>query len=548
MKILSVAQTQVLERQTNDSGNTFAMMMDRAGKGVAEIISRHTTISHPILILVGPGNNGGDGLVAARDLHERGFSVTTYLSRQRDSDNDTVFANAKNAGVPIIVAQQDSNYDTLKQLSSSAVVIVDALLGTGSRPPIKGTIASILSLVHESLKSTRNTIFANIADYPEKHYDHTRIIAVDGPSGLDFDTGEVDEQTLHADITVTFASPKWGQLHKPGSNFTGKLVVVDIGTQDDPEIDSNFTFATAALIQSWLPERPPDAHKGTFGRAMLVAGSANYTGAAILSATSCLRAGAGLVTLAIPANLHSAIVPAIPEATYLLLPHTTGVLNEQSVAVLRDSLKTYNTLLIGPGMGNTPETRLFIQTLLFPASRMRRTGFVPTQIPDAAELPALPPMIIDADGLNILAQIPDWQKILPEKTIMTPHPGEMSRLTGLSTKDINTNRYRLALESAQQWNQIVVLKGAHTVVASPEGSAVVMPFANPGLSTAGTGDVLAGTIAAMLAQGLSPFKAAVTGAYIHGMSGEICREKLGSAGMIAGDVASEIAEVLRRFE
>ena len=548
MKILTVSQMQSLERLADEDGHTYAMMMELAGIGLADIVKSKVSLSDLILILVGPGNNGGDGLVAARTLHTQGYSVVAYLSRVRDPATDSEFAKALDSGVSFLYAEKDNDWLSLTRCVNTAFVIVDALLGTGSTPPIHGIIADILRAVQTALKSGKKPSRYDLVHTALSHQKHPMIISVDGPSGLDFDTGVVDDLTLKSDISITFASPKWGQLTRPGANFVGELNVVDIGTSDYASIDTNFSMATVDLIITWLPKRPADSHKGTFGRAMIVAGSINYTGAAILSAQGALRTGAGLVTLAIPSNLHSAVVSAIPEATYLLLPHTMGIINEQAIPIVKNNLEGYSALLIGPGLGNTVESRRFLETFLTPAERTRWTGFVPQE--KAAELPSeiLPPMIIDADGLNILSEIRDWHRYLPANTILTPHPGEMARLTGLSTTDINANRYEIAIHWAQTWNHIVLLKGANTIIASPEGTAIVLPFSNPGLSTAGTGDVLAGTIAAMLSQGLNPFQAAVTGAYLHGLAGEICRRRIGTAGMIAGDVAGALAEVLHRLE
>jgi hydroxyethylthiazole kinase-like uncharacterized protein yjeF len=549
MKILTVQQMQKIEKETHDAGFSYSQMMENAGKGVAEVIKKRVSSpDHHILVLVGPGNNGGDGLVAARVLHLEGYRIIAYLSRTRDPESDTVFKKALDFGVPILYGEQDQECTALINSVHEATVIIDALLGTGSSPPLHGSIAEVLRCVRQVLHKKTAPHIINLNEIPAIHDNRPLIIAVDGPSGLNFDTGEVDNFSLPADITVTFAAPKWGQFKRPGANLIGELVVVDIGAHDIADVASPFTVATADQIKTWLPKRPQDAHKGTFGRAMIVAGSANYTGAAILSAKAALRAGAGLVTLAIPNSLHSAVVAAIPEATYLLLPHTMGVVNEQALGILKENWQGYQAMLIGPGLGNTSESQAFLNELFLPSIKKRRTGFVTSGTTQDTEIEKLPPLIMDADGLNILSTMPDWHTYLPPRTILTPHPGEMSRLTGLSTSEINKNKFDLALHWAKTWGHIVLLKGANTVIANPEGSAIVLPFSNPGLSTAGTGDVLAGTVAALLAQGMPPYHAAVTGAYLHGLAGEICRRKLGAAGMIAGDVTDAIAEALHLLE
>lgn len=534
---------------TDQAGTSYANMMANAGRGLAEVVkSRLSSPNQNILFLIGPGNNGGDGLVAAHSLHTAGYHVKAYLSQTRDPEVDAEYKQAVDCGVELIYANLDENGSILAQCVKTSSVIIDALLGTGSSPPLRSGIAKLLQIVQTTLTEGRRSEKHALLPDPENDLKRPLIIAVDGPSGLDFDSGEVDELTLPADITVTFAAPKWGHFKRPGANLIGELIILDIGTCQDDDIQSSFILADVNMIRALLPGRSPDAHKGTFGRVMIVAGSTNYTGAAILAVKGALRSGAGLVTLALPSVLHTAVVSAIPEATYLLLPHTMGVVNEHAISILKTQWQGYSSLLIGPGLGNTPETKRFLQQFFIPKDRKRRTGFTVSDVEKTAELDIIPPLIIDADGLNILAQTPNWYRFLPPNTILTPHPGEMARLTGSPVTDINRDRYSFARKWAKTWGHIVLLKGANTIIAQPEGTAIVLPFSNPGLATAGSGDVLAGVIAAMLAQGLSPFHAAVSGAYLHGIAGEICRRDIGTAGMIAGDVALFVAKALQQFE
>jgi len=540
MRILTVGEIQSIERSADALGHTYAAMMALAGKGVAEAIRRRLpVVGKRILVLVGPGNNGGDGLVAARWLQESGAAVTAYLSRTRDQDEDAVYRDAVTSNVPIVNGPSDVNAKRLRSLLAQTDVIVDALLGTGATPPLRGAIADILSVVHQAVgQPSPQTLVSFRLPHPQPP--RPCIVAVDGPSGLDFDTGEVDANTLRADFTVTFAAPKWGHLRFPGAARVGDLVVADIGIPDSVEIPVGPKLATPNQTGAWLPPRPMDAHKGTFGKAMIVAGSSNYTGAAILAATAAVRAGTGLVTLALPGTLHSAVVAAIPEATYLLLPHALGVVNEHAVPVLMEAVPGYSAMLVGPGLGHTPETRAFLTRLLGIDGPARTAGFLRSE-PTSVASTKLPPLVVDADGLNILSEIPNWPAHLPTGTILTPHPGEMARLTGVETSEIQDNRLDIAQEWAQRWQQVVVLKGAFTIIASPEHEPVLLPFANPGLSSAGTGDVLAGTIVALRAQGLEPFRSAVAGAYLHGLAGEIATRRRGAAGTAASDVALALA-------
>lgn len=540
--ILSVAQMRALEADADARGHSYAQMMARAGASVADAIAQRCPIDgRAILFLVGPGNNGGDGLVAARLLQERGAVTTAYLSSPRDADRDPVFGAAIDAGVRILVDDETE----LRGAVAASHVLVDALLGTGATPPLRGTVAASLQVVRAALASEPPTLTPVRVPQPAWRQCPT-IIAVDGPSGLDFDSGDIDPLALSADLTITFAAPKWGHVRLPGAAKLGELLIADIGIPESASVAPDPVLATADLVAAWLPQRPAGAHKGTFGKATIVAGSANYTGAAVLAASAALRAGTGLVTLALPEALHSAVVAAVPEATYLLLPSTLGVVDERAVTLLRDNLKGCAALLIGPGLGNTEESRGFLRRLLGLSGPARATGFI-KHAPSAPAPGELPPLVIDADGLNILSETPGWSDVLPPGTVLTPHPGEMSRLTGLDTGEIQAARLDVAQTWSERWQQVVVLKGAFTVVAAPGEHPVVLPFANPALAKAGTGDVLAGTIVALRAQGLDGFRAAVTGAYLHGLAGDLAARRLGTAGVLAGDVARALAEAWRRL-
>ena len=554
MRILSVSEMRALESTADMAGHSYAQMMEQAGKSLAIAVVQHAPVKgRRILVLVGPGNNGGDGLVVARLLHDSGAHVTAYLTAKRDPEEDVVFKHTQTSGVKIVCAPDDPQYETLRRLTAQAHVILDSLLGIGATLPLRGVIADVLRNVAAGLTQISIDPLTLLNRPPKPAPPRPLIVAVDGPSGLDFDSGDIDPLALKAHLTVTFATPKWGHFTLPGADYVGELLVADIGIPEHVEIPSKGTAIVApATIRQWLPARSLDAHKGTFGRALIVAGSVNYTGAALLAATAAVRAGAGLVTLAIPNLLHTAIVPALPEATYILLPHTLGVLDGRAMALLAEKFEgedapTYSAMLVGPGLSHTPETVAFMRRLLGLETGKRNTGFIPSESKPAGERPILPPLVVDADGLNILSDIPDWHKLLPSETILTPHPGEMARLTGKTTAEVQADRLRIAQTSAAAWGHVVVLKGAFTIIAAPDGRTMLLPFANPGLASAGTGDVLAGSIVALRAQGLEAFQAAVAGAYLHGLAGEIVRERLGTAGMTASDVARALPEAIQRI-
>jgi NAD(P)H-hydrate epimerase len=470
-------------------------------------------------------------------LDEAGAQVAVYLAKHRGEDDENL-QRLKEKDVLIAVAEEDQRSRVLKNLLASADIVVDAVLGTGFRLPLKGAVKDLLGTARSALEGREIRPF---------------IVAVDCPSGLDCDTGEVAEETLSADLTVTLAAAKPGLLSFPGASMVGEILIGDIGiAEDQKELSAvGREVADPKTLAKWLPMRPLDAHKGTFGRAMIVAGSINFPGAAALCGIGAYRAGAGLVTMAVPSIIQGFIAPILPEATWVVLPHEMGVINEAGVGVLTEELKNSEALLIGPGFGRDPATKDFISKLMGAAIGKQRPqiGFVhPSEIAGEQSV-KLPATVIDADGLKLLAEIDDWHEFLPDGAILTPHPGEMSVMTGKPVAEIQKDRIEIAREWSQKWGAILVLKGAFTVVASPEGRVTVIPIATPALARAGTGDVLAGAITGFLAQGLAAYEAAILGCYVHGRAGEYAAEMVGTAaGVIAGEVAEGIPEILRELE
>lgn len=560
-KIVTVEQMRAVEQAADAKGHHYADMMEHAGRAVAERVKRLVIgIPEPrIAILVGPGNNGGDGLVAGRLLKQEieNATVGAFLLKPRDA-NDPVFQAAQQAGLFLADAENDKGqgHRVLQNLVANADVVIDALFGTSVRLPIQGDAAKVLQAVRKALilrESDRPTPSYTTPADPES--DTARpgpiIIAVDCPSGLDCDTGNLDKNALPAHETITLGAAKPGLFVFPGAESVGRLHIGLIGLPERlPELDDiNLTLVDAAEVAARLPERPMNSHKGTFGKAMIVAGSLNYTGAAYLAGAAAYRVGAGLVTVGAPQIIMPVLAGMLPEATWVLLPHDMGVLNEAAVKVLREELEGYDSLLLGPGWGREERTAEFLRELLQPKqeSRPERViGFIRHQEAAGAaanDANALPPVIIDADGLNLLAGIDNWPSLLPPNTIITPHPGEFGRLAGLETAAVQANRVALAREKAAEWQCMVVLKGAFTVIAAPDGRAAVQPFATAALATAGTGDVLAGAIAGLLAQGLDPYDAAVAGAWLHGLAGERAAAMLSTtASVTAGDVLEMLAD------
>ena len=513
MKLVTVAEMRQAEAR---AGVPVAQLMENAGLAVAQEVwlLLGEVADRRILVLVGPGNNGGDGLVAARHLHDWGARVEVYLLRPRP-DDDPVFAEVKRRQVPLCLAQEDvrEGFPRLEEALARAEVVIDAVLGTGHARPLQGEMAQVL----DRLAAARRRPYG------------PRLVALDLPTGVDADTGAADPHAVAADVTVALQWSKVGLHQLPASALVGRLEVVDIGIPAELEA----SFAAELMDRRWaralLPPRPPGAHKGTFGRALVVAASPRYIGAARLAALGALRVGAGLAVLACPRSLQPLLAAGLNEPTFLPLPDHEGQLSAEAVApVLREVDEGIEALLVGPGLGRGGYVQGLVGELL-PALKSR----------------PLRAVVVDADALNSLAGLADWPSRLPPNAVLTPHPGEMSRLCGLPVEEVQADRVRAAREHAQRWGAVVVLKGAHTVVASPDGRLRISPFVNPGLASGGTGDVLAGAIVGLAAQGLAPFDAASLGVYLHGLAGERARQELGEAGMLAGDLLPELPRAIK---
>jgi len=510
LKIVTTAQMLELERRAAEIGLPPEVLMENAGLAVAQKVKKWlgNIEGRHILILIGPGNNGGDGLVAARHLYDWGADIHLYLPKHR-ADSDVNYQLTQQRGIHTIVAGQ-SKSNTLDDLLPSIELVIDALFGTGKLRPIEGDFKQIL---------------VKVGELKERQAD-LQTIALDLPSGLDSDSGAFNGVCLPADVTVTLAYPKQGLFSFPGATKVGKLFVADIGIPPSLADEISTEVITNEMVGALLPKRPLNANKGTFGRTLVCGGSINYIGAAYLACTAAIRAGAGLVTLATASSLYPILASKLTEVTYAPLPESeSGIVADIALETLQPWLGDYNVLLMGCGLGQNPSTVAFMKSILF-----------------STPLPAL---VLDADALNTLAGVPQWWQKLTYDTVLTPHPGEMSRLTGFPIEQIQSNRLNVVREAAASWNKTIVLKGAYTIVAAPDGRIRINPSANSGLASAGTGDVLAGIIAGLLAQGLSLFDAATCGVYLHSQAGEVVKEEMGDTGMVATDLLPIIPLVIK---
>ena len=519
LKVVTAARMTALEQESERQGVSTDTLMERAGLAVAEYArSRLRGVAGKgVVILVGPGNNGADGLVAARHLRRWGAEVTACLLTRRPQV-DPKLNLARDYGVAVLDLAGGEGMDTCDRLLARSHLVIDAALGTGRSRPLEGVVREAL---------LRVTAVRNVSRRP-------LLLALDLPTGLDADTGMVDEATPVMDATLALGFPKAGLLAFPGAERTGELVTLGIGLPEGVgQADIALELLAGDWVASQLPPRHLDSHKGAYGHLLVVAGSRSYVGAACLVARAAHRAGTGLVTLATPESVYPIVAAQLTETIHLPLPEDEeGRVHPDAAHVVRDVLPRYDAMAVGSGLGQSDSVAGFMESLLL-----------------AGRSPSLP-VLVDADGLNSLARRRNWWRRRSGPLVLTPHPGEMATLTGLSTAEVQRDRVGAAREWAAQWQAVVVLKGAFTAIAEPvlpptggeqrDGLVRLSPFANPGLASGGTGDVLTGIIGGLLAQGMDPFDAAGCGVYLHGRAAELVTAGRGAVGLLASEVADAV--------
>ncbi len=512
VKLVSGRQMAAIDRRSIEEGGIPATeLMERAGRGVFEIIQEQWDglDGLDLMVVCGKGNNGGDGFVVARLLHQAGIVQRTFLAAEkggvgREAAHHLELLEA--AGGQVESLLDDTDLERFEDALKEADLVVDALLGTG----IRGAPRPEMERIIESIAACGRPV-----------------VAVDLPSGLDADTGQIHGACVNAVLTATFGLPKIGQMFFPGRANCGVLRLVDIGFP--AEILASSPAAARLMTEDrmgrLIPQRSGDAHKGGCGAVAVVAGSAGMTGAAALTAESALRSGAGRVSLGTPVSLNDILEVKLTEVMTRPLPEVKKYrcLALSALGELLPLLSRSDCVAVGPGLGRHPETMELVRRLV-----LRAAG----------------PVVLDADGLNAFAGAAETLKDVSHPLILTPHIGEFSRLTGLEKEKILKDPMGLAGQFARSWGVTLVLKGAPTVIATACGQILVNSSGNSGMATAGSGDVLTGLIAGFLAQGLQPERAACLGVYIHGRAGDAACNKIGEWGMTAGDIGAAIPRAI----
>lgn len=514
-KVLTSSQMLEVERRSAEAGVDERQLQRNAARAIASLLLEHLGRdgTSTVVVAAGPGNNGRDAVLAGQHLALAGARVLVYLSPRHAMLPAELDALARE-GVETLLHQGDSSLARLEEWLKVARVALDGLLGIGVRGAMREPLASIAETINRASAARGDSLL---------------VVAVDVPSGIDADTGAVPGTAVQADQTLALGSIKTGLLRFPAAEMAGTIVPLPIGLPPGITDPYPLSAITAEQAREWLPPRPLAAHKGTFGRVLVLGGSRDYVGAPVLCASAAARAGAGLVALAVPEHARAAAATLLPEAIHFPVPSGAPEKgSEQLQQAVLHACDTYHSLVVGPGLGRSPGASSLVLGILRGLS----------------ERSTRPTVVLDGDGLNALAAAGQWWQWVPRGNVLTPHYGEMSRLTGLDTSQVAQNTWDLALEKASQWGQVVVLKGPFTVVASPEGKAWVNLHANPALATAGTGDVLSGLIGGLIAQGCEPFFAAALGVYVHSRCAASVQSHRRWRTLLASDLLQEIPAVI----
>jgi len=526
MKLISVATMREWEQRADAAGFTFAEMMRTAGEGIALHVDQNYggENAHYALGLIGGGNNGGDTLVALSALQAKGWSTRAVLVKERGQKDPLFQAYLQSGGAVTDVSR-------ISEFQHNGGVVLDGIYGTGFRLPLPESVSALLVEVFRSLKGFT-------------------WIAVDCPSGMDCDSGEVSNGTIKADETICLEAVKKGMLTYAAYPFLGKITTMDLGIAKYLSVveESGDIVVDWDTVRAFLPKRDDFSHKGSYGKTLVIGGCVNYPGAPVLAGRGAYAVGTGLVQVAVPASIYQAVLNASQELTWVILEDAGGIISEIAAETALPFILGSNSVVIGPGLGRDDSTMRFMHDLLLQSAKAQDSGagFPGIKSQPKIKVPAAewPALVIDADGLYLLGDDPAWSEKLSAAAVLTPHPGEMSRLSGLAVEEIQLDRMEVARKFASKWEQTVVLKGPLSVIAGEDGRIAVIPVATSSLAKAGTGDVLAGMIAGLLAQGLAAWEAALCGAWLHAQAGIAAREIVGcDESVLAGDVIRAIPRV-----
>jgi ADP-dependent NAD(P)H-hydrate dehydratase / NAD(P)H-hydrate epimerase len=510
MKVVSGETMQSMDRQTIDLyGVTGLELMERAGRGCAEAIVEHfgTGEKRRAVVMSGKGNNGGDGYVVARILARTGWEVKTIVLARRESVGGDARVNLDRLpGNSVVYAPDSATLEGCREDLEQAGVVVDALFGTGLKSPVSGVYLEAIRMMNGSGRP---------------------LVAVDIPSGINATDGAILGEAVRAELTVTFALAKLGHVLYPGVDYRGRLLIVDIGIPEQVVLAaSGAEFLDKDAVRAIPRVRSRTAHKGTCGHLLIVAGSTGKSGAAAMAANSAVRGGAGLVTVAVPESIHGILEIKTTEAMTVPLPDLgAGFVGEAVMPVIKGLLASRNAAAIGPGIGwNQSTARLVHEIVAW------------TKLP----------LVIDADALNALSENIDLLlRTQASAVIITPHPGEMARLADTTAARVEADRLGVSTAFATRYGVYVVLKGARTVIATPDGMVAVNGSGNPGMASGGMGDVLTGLLGALLAQGYAPFDACRLGVFLHGLAGDLVAAEKGEIGISAVDLQERLPYAFR---
>ncbi|HOO55227.1 MAG TPA: NAD(P)H-hydrate dehydratase [bacterium] len=515
MKLLTAAQMRELDRKAiEDTGIPGVVLMENASRGLFKIIENEIGALEGLkaLIICGKGNNGGDGFAVARHLHNAGAMPQVVIAAKRagiKGDAETNMKICEKMKIPMTCFTDPKRMSGLRKMIRESDIIVDALLGTGVRGPVSPFFLKVVNLI-------------NRADVP--------VFAVDVPSGIQVDDGCVYNGAVNADHTVTFGAAKIGLFVHPAADHTGNVYVVDIGIPReylDAE-SSAVNLTTAGYVRANLKKISESAHKGDCGKILLVGGSRGMSGSIVLAGSAALKAGVGLAYMAVPGCIGGVVDKKLVEGITLFQKEdAAGRIDKSAYESIIEKAADVDVVAIGPGMGTGALTSDLVLKLV---ENCRK------------------PMLIDADGLNCLARDPEVLKTVKVPVLITPHPGEMARLLKTSIKKVQEKRLETAANFASEYGVHVILKGANSIIAAPDGNVMINPTGNSGMATAGSGDVLCGIAGAFLAEGTLVFPAAVCAAFVHGLAGDITRDKYGRRSVNASGIGKNVPFALLKIE